>query len=431
MKQTMHVKAPDNWVNDPNGFIYYKGKYHLFYQYNPNAPVWGTMHWGHAVSKDLIHWEHQGIALYPSCPGDQDGCFSGSAVEYEGKLHLFYTGIRYLDPEVKDRIESVQLHIVSEDGVHFDNENGKKIMVPPVTDPEIGDSGDTRDPKVWRAGDHWNMVLGTTDLRQRGKVIFYQSTDLENWKFAGMTTGEPGMGWMWECPDLFALGEGHVLVVSPMLLMDDHLREPNQSICFPVTFDENTCNLTVPDTWQFLDYGMDLYAPQSTLDGLGRRILIAWLRMPEAVDGRWNGMFCLPRVVELRNGHVYFRMHPRVRNAFTKRIYRADQINEAGCLLRMHLKNGEEAVVGGYQIRRIENRLIADRSQVYPDIEGARMILKTPEIREGDLLEIIIDRNMIEIYVNDGEYTLSNAVYGWKDVTVLPKGCGAELYTLE
>ena len=132
MKQTMHVKAPDNWVNDPNGFIYYKGKYHLFYQYNPNAPVWGTMHWGHAVSKDLIHWEHQGIALYPSCPGDQDGCFSGSAVEYEGKLHLFYTGIRYLDPEVKDRIESVQLHIVSEDGVHFDNENGKKIIVPPA-----------------------------------------------------------------------------------------------------------------------------------------------------------------------------------------------------------------------------------------------------------------------------------------------------------
>ena len=80
VRQNIHLKCPGGWINDPNGFIYYKGKYHLFYQYFPYAPQWGRMHWGHAVSDDLAHWEHVGVALYPSKYNDADGCFSGSAV---------------------------------------------------------------------------------------------------------------------------------------------------------------------------------------------------------------------------------------------------------------------------------------------------------------------------------------------------------------
>ena len=91
--QKIHLKAPDNWVNDPNGFIYYKGYYHIFYQYFPYAPRWGTMHWGHAVSKDLVTWEHRGIALFPTKKEDQNGCFSGSAIEKDGTMHLVYTGV--------------------------------------------------------------------------------------------------------------------------------------------------------------------------------------------------------------------------------------------------------------------------------------------------------------------------------------------------
>ena len=98
-RHTLHLKAPGNWINDPNGFIYYKGRYHLFYQYFPYAPVWGTMHWGHAVSRDLVHWEHLGAALFPTRYEDQNGCFSGSALEHEGKLYLYYTGIHYDMPD--------------------------------------------------------------------------------------------------------------------------------------------------------------------------------------------------------------------------------------------------------------------------------------------------------------------------------------------
>ena len=98
-KDIIHLKAPGNWINDPNGFIYYKGNYHLFYQYFPYAPSWGTMHWGHAVSKDLVSWEHLGVALFPTKYEDQNGCFSGSAVEYDGKMYLYYTGVHYNKPD--------------------------------------------------------------------------------------------------------------------------------------------------------------------------------------------------------------------------------------------------------------------------------------------------------------------------------------------
>ena len=90
MTQKLHLKAPGNWINDPNGFIYYKGQYHLFYQYFPFEPRWGKMHWGHAVSDDLVTWEHKGVALFPSKYPDQDGCFSGSSIEHDGKMFLFY-----------------------------------------------------------------------------------------------------------------------------------------------------------------------------------------------------------------------------------------------------------------------------------------------------------------------------------------------------
>ncbi|MGN1338798.1 MAG: glycoside hydrolase family 32 protein, partial [Oscillospiraceae bacterium] len=89
----IHLKAPRGWINDPNGFIYYNGEYHLFYQHFPYAARWGRMHWGHAVSSDLMNWKHLDIALFPTKTDDMDGCFSGSAIEKDGAMHLLYTGV--------------------------------------------------------------------------------------------------------------------------------------------------------------------------------------------------------------------------------------------------------------------------------------------------------------------------------------------------
>lgn len=419
MIQKLHLKAPDNWINDPNGFIYYKGNYHLFYQYFPYAPKWGTMHWGHAVSKDLVNWEHKGIALFPTKYEDQNGCFSGSAVEKDGKMHLFYTGVHYMetDPEnihlcSNEQFEASQLTISSEDGFRFDNFQGKQVIIPAITDKKTGDRTHTRDPKVWRGKDAWYMVIGSATKEEGGKLLFYRSQDLSQWTYMSQVSKDNKLGWMWECPDYFETKNGKVLVFSPMGLMKDGKLHENQAVCCLVEFDEETCAMKIPDTYQFLDYGLDLYAPQSTVDETGQRIITAWLRMPEAVDDKWNGMFCMPRIVEVKNGHIYFRLHPNLKKAYRKKIESPKEADEAGYCIHLDLEEGKSILVGGYRISRKQGKIYADRQKVFVKSEEYRMEFETPEVKEGFRLDIYVDRNMIEVYVNDGEYVISNVVYG-------------------
>ena len=183
MKDLVHVKAPGNWINDPNGFIYYKGKYHLFFQHFPYAPEWGTMHWGHTVSEDLVHWEYQGIALFPTKEYDQNGVFSGTALEEDGKLKIYYSAVKYLKPDpedihrvLDDAIQTSQAMIVSEDGFHFNNWDKKKVL-PTVHDEEVGEPK-MRDPKVWKDGDSYYMMMGSS-YHDAGRVLFYTSKDGE------------------------------------------------------------------------------------------------------------------------------------------------------------------------------------------------------------------------------------------------------------
>ncbi len=436
-RQRLHLKAPDNWINDPNGFIYYKGYYHLFYQYFPYGPRWGTMHWGHAVSRDLVNWEHKGLALYPSRREDQNGCFSGSAIEVDGRMYLAYTGVRYevVNPEdphtcLNEQFESAQLMISSEDGFHFDNENGKEVIIPPITDPELGGRTHTRDPKIWRGKDAWYLVLGSTVKEQYGELLFYRSEDLHTWTYVDKAWKGTDYGWMWECPDYFETEGGGVLIVSPMGLLKNGEREKNQSVCFPVEFDEDTCRMEIPDRYQFADHGMDLYAPQSTLDADGRRVMEAWIRMPKPAEEGWIGMFCSPRVVERKGGHIYFRIHPNVRAACSKEITDISLASKDGYMAAFELEDGEQADIGGFLITRDGSRIRTDRTAVYPSFEGAHLISETPEITEGCRVEVLVDDNLVEVYINDGEYVISNAVYGLGKTITLSSGKPVRLYTM-
>lgn len=436
--QKIHLKAPDNWINDPNGFIYYKGYYHLFYQYFPYEPRWGTMHWGHAVSRDLVHWEHKGIALFPSKYDDRNGCFSGSAVEHEGKLYLFYTGTRYLEenPEdihvcLNDHFVAAQMRITSEDGMHFDNLKDKRTVIPPLVDERIGCRTHTRDPKVWRGKDAWYMILGTRREKTRGGVLFYRSRDLLNWEYVNYADKAGTFSWMWECPDYFACDGGEVLIVSPIGLLKDGKTDGNQAICYLVDFEEETCRMQIPEEYQFMDYGLDLYAPQSTLDEAGRRILVAWARMPEAPLGDWIGMYCIPRVVEVKENHIYFRVHPNVRSAYSKQIAAPSEADEAGYRLEADMQEGDTICIGGYDIRRKGNRICTDRSRVFRNHPDYRMQFETPELREGCHVEVYVEPNLIEVFVNEGEYVITNVVYDLDGGIRAECAGDVKLYTVE
>lgn len=297
LRMKYHFMAPAYWINDPNGLIFYKGEYHLFYQHYPYAAKWGAMHWGHAKSKDLVHWEHLPIALAPSEVYDLDergGCFSGSAVDDNGILTLLYTGAIIRDGKV---IQS-QCLAFSEDGITFEKFARNPVIAGP---PEDG-SADFRDPKVWRHGDMWYMVIGS-GKDGVGKALLYKSQDLRQWEYVGVLAESDGtMGTMWECPDFFQLDDRYVLMFSPMGMGD------RKTIYLVGDMDYVSGKFTW-DEMGDIDTGFDYYAPQTFLDGKGRRIIIAWLNgwdwMPwfknfgPTEKNHWCGAMSAPRTVEL------------------------------------------------------------------------------------------------------------------------------------
>lgn len=423
IKDTLRLKAPGNWINDPNGFIYYKGKYHLFYQYFPYMPEWGTMHWGHAVSEDLIHWEHLGIALFPSKDYDRNGVFSGTALEQDEKLFLYYSAVKYLETDDEDihrskdeQFETSQAMIISEDGYHFDNMKEKKKIIPVIRDEKIAHPANTRDPKVWKYNDRYYMILGSTLQNEQGRVLFFESKDGEQWEYVNQYQHK-NFGTVLECPDLFEICGQYVFQGSPMKIMEDGLEYANNSICACVDFTEEKCELSLPDSYQFVDYGLDLYAPQTNLDKDGNRVMIGWMRMPEAVPGdeercSWNGMMCTPRVMEIREGHIMYQIHPQADQYLSKEVQKGQIDWKKAFRLKTSLKEGEELNIGGYRIFVEGDRICTDRSKVFGNHDHYRHTFSTPEVKGRYDLDIIVDENLIEIFVNDGEYVLSNVVYG-------------------
>lgn len=415
--QKIHFKAPNCWINDPNGFIWYKGWYHLFYQCFPYSAHWGRMHWGHAVSKDLVNWEEKGIALFPSKTDDRSGCFSGSAIEYKDKMYIYYTGVNYTeeDPEninccINDTFTAAQLMITSEDGMKFDNITDKKTVISPIEDKKIGDKNHTRDPKVWRGKDAWYMVLGST-VDKNGRLLFYKSSDLKTWQYLNYCEKD-GFGWMWECPDFFEIDGKGVTIFSPMGFFNDGNGYDSVAVCMLSSFDENTGKMELSEDYQLFDYGIDLYAPQSTTDKDGNRVVIAWARMPEAViteKGEWCGMMCIPRIVDVKNNHVYIRPHTNVKNSFVTKL---SAPKKSGYMLKTTLKNGESINVGGYVIKRENDKITTDRSKVFNIKGNYRLIAETPVINDGYELEIYVDEHLVEVFINNGEYVISNVVYG-------------------
>ncbi len=297
MRQHFHFMPQTGWLNDPNGLIWFRGKYHYFYQHNPYYGMWDSMHWGHAVSEDLLHWEYLPVALAPSEPYDdylRGGCFSGSAVEHDGRLFLIYTGTAYH----ADGLEQSQCVAFSEDGVHFEKYEGNPVL----RAPEGIRKRNFRDPRVWKHGDRYYLVCAA-DCGGRGQALLYRSEDLLHWTYVNVLAESRGeWGYMWECPDFYRLGDKYVLTFSPMGAGD------HTAVYFVGDFDYDTGTFDCQRAGE-MDWGMDFYAPQSFEAPDGRRIVTAWANEVAAApfwkdsgptyrEG-WCGFFALPREVRL------------------------------------------------------------------------------------------------------------------------------------
>lgn len=300
MRQEYHFMPQTGWMNDPNGLIFFRGKYHFFYQYNPYGSFWDCMYWGHAVSEDLLHWEYLPLALAPSEPYDdyqKGGCFSGSAIVCDDKLFLMYTGTA----NNGNGVEQTQCIAYSEDGVYFEKYKGNPVLKAPQ-----GIKADCfRDPKVWKHDGLYYMVCGAS-RNDRGLALLYKSEDMLHWSFFNILAESRGeWGFMWECPDFFQVGDQYVLTFSPMGSGD------HTSVYITGDFDYKTgkfdCRIS-----KEIDWGLDYYAPQSFEAADGRRIMVAWANgwewMPQWKDWGpsykegWCGFFNVPREVRMEQG---------------------------------------------------------------------------------------------------------------------------------
>lgn len=423
----IHLTAPSNWINDPNGFIYYNGEYHLFYQHFPFECKWGTMHWGHATSKDLVNWNHHKIALYPTKEYDQNGCFSGTAIVKDEELHLYYTAIKYdrfkdgniHSPYDNESFEASQAKIVSRDGYTFNNYDDKKIIIPAIMDESLGHRTHTRDPKVWKHKECYSMILGSKFKKKdndkfTGEVLFYTSKDGEQWSYKNRFYDD-SIGDMWECPDLFNVDGNYILVVSPENTINDGINYGNNAVYSMVNFDEDTFEMSIINNQKFLDEGLDLYAPQTTIDEFGNRILIGWMRMPIVCENEnWIGMMSIPRVINVKNNEVYFTVPEYIDSLFDKKVKLSEFNVEETYKLKVTLNEESVLNIGGYKISVNKDKIVADRSEVFPEIKGIGRVFNSSKLNGKYELNIYIDNGIIEIFINDGKYVISNIVYNLK-----------------
>ena len=281
-----HFEPQKGWMNDPNGLVFYQGVYHAFFQHFPHAPRWGRMHWGHAVSRDLISWTELPIALSPDKPYENDGgCFSGSAIIKDGLMYLFYTSVSHESGQT-------QSVAVSGDGLNFQKYEGN-----PVIRRAPDGSRDFRDPKVTQIGGRYYMVIGS-GRDNIGKILLYSSRDLFNWDYTGVLFESVKYGGVLECPDFFELGGKYVLMFSQMG------RVMNSTVFVYGDFDGARFT---PASFHTPEAGPHFYAPQTFLDANGRRIIIGWLysweKEPDA-GADYAGALSIPREIKLINGKI-------------------------------------------------------------------------------------------------------------------------------
>lgn len=317
-----HFTSPAGWLNDPNGLSQWDGVYHLFYQYNPYAPVHSRIHWGHATSRDLVTWTDQPIALVPGDDGpDRDGCWSGVLVDDGGTPTLVYSG-RHGEHELPC------VAVGSPDLLHWIKDPANPVIPAPPDDVEITAF---RDHCVWRENGRWRQIVGSGIKGVGGTALLYESNDLRAWRYLGpLLVGDAANGgpedveWtgtMWECVDLFQVCGTDILVFSAW---------HDGITCHPLywsgRYDGDYGQFTARSLHR-LDYGRRyFYAPQSTCDPTGRRTMFGWIQegRPDTAtaEAGWSGVMSLPRLISIGlDGALVQQPAPEVQSL------RRDQIN--------------------------------------------------------------------------------------------------------
>lgn len=470
----IHLAPKAAWMSDPNAPVFYKDEWHMFYQHAPeydNNGLKGNMHWGHATSKDLIHWHHQPIALAPSEGFDKDGCFSGNAVVVDGKLALLLTGNIFIDRE-KDIVKEAQYLVMSTDGVHFAKHPGNPVIPAP---PE-GYCGHFRDPFIFKVNNQNYMLLASrveqnAAAHKNGSLQLYKQGDtIAKWEHIGPVIDSNTLkldAYMLECPSLVNIGDKMVLSCSPQGVSKDgaHYQNFFSTGCSIGTLDEKTGQFKPENAIPFheFDHGHDHYATLLFPDTANNRtLLIPWMGNwgtqigPDHTHGdNWAGMMGLIREVTLNDGQVITMPIPEYERLRQNEISVNDLKLTGNQNINLKPVTGEvievladitfdPALDGTFGLKfrcspdgKEETTLVLDpqKSQVTLDRSrsGAPIEISDPRVPKDDLngqqmasnirsgsldmskgtvtLRVIVDRSSIEAFLEDGRLAFSSRIF--------------------
>ncbi|MBM1104704.1 glycoside hydrolase family 32 protein [Aurantibacter crassamenti] len=441
-----HFTPEEKWMNDPNGMVYHNGIYHLFYQYYPEDIVWGPMHWGHATSKDLIHWQHKPIALYP----DELGLiFSGGAVLDKQNTSGFgslenpplvaiYT-YHLMEGEKAGRKD------FQTQGIAYSLDNGDS-WVKYEGNPVIGntDIKDFRDPKVmWHEpSKNWVLTLVAGDHAQ-----FYSSKDLKSWSLTGKFGKEIGAhGGVWECPDLFKLKVGDTEEEKWVLLISINPGAPNGGSgtqYFIGDFDGKTFTTNQKDI-KWIDWGTDNYAGV-TYDNEpnDERIFIGWMSnwtyARDTPTEKWRSAMTLPRTLSLSkiDGAYTLLNYPidNLQNIISEgetkdisiasngnEILNFKDLNQSEIRFKTKAKNFQLSLSNSLKEEVILtvsddenmvtlNRVNSGKTEFQEDF-GSIQKMPINELPEDAYeVRILVDQSSIEIFINEGQHVMTAQLF--------------------
>lgn len=445
-----HLSSRVGWMNDPNGFSYYQGKYHLFYQYNPYNTVWGPMHWGHAVSEDLLHWDYLPTALAPDQDYDKDGCFSGSSIELEdGRQMLIYTSVLNMRDE-NGAMRGLQRQCIAiGDGVNYEKIEGNPILT--VEDlPEGANPYEFRDPKIWRDREGtYHLVCCCASMGRDARIVHFSSKDALHWSRGKVLIRNNGrFGTVWECPEFFQMDGKWVLLTSPMDMLPEgfEYHNGNGTLCLIGDFDTKT-ETFIPQENQTIDYGIDFYATQTITAPDGRKIMIGWMQNWDTTPGyrleptTWFGQMTLPRELSIRDGHLYENPIREIEKLREKKVVfenvyvdgetELEGISGRRVELLIDLKPADEdhvyrkftirfAARGRYYttlsfhpgdgIVKVDRKFSGSRRAI---IHQRRMLLRHPS--SSLKIRLILDRYSAEAFLNEGEQVMTVNLYTDQD----------------
>lgn len=442
-RPVFHFTPKENWMNDPNGMVYYQGEYHLFYQYYPDDTVWGPMHWGHAVSKDMIHWQRLPIAIYP----DEKGyIFSGSCVvdwnntsglgsKQNPPMIAIYT---YHDPEGE---KSGEITFQSQ-AIAYSLDKGRTWSKyegnPVIPNPGIRDF---RDPKViWhRESKQWVMVLAVKD-----SINFYSSKNLKDWQleseFKKQLETREGV---WECPDLFSLidQDGHEKWV---LLVSVNSKGPQGGSATQYLVGNFDGNTFLPDHTEtkWVDFGADNYAGVTFSDIPnvdGRRLFMGWMsnwQYAQVVPTeKWRSAMTIPRELTLKKmGEKHLLCSKPVQEMeailkpskrITENEYRSSQISYAieidETLTRASIRFSNE-LDESFTIAIENGEIVTDRTQAgkntfskdFGVIHKAQLPFK-----EISNVKLFVDTSSVELFVNDGAFVMTELLFPTTPLSII------------